>query len=118
MADLSKKLVAAQGLDADLRSQNESVLAAAESARKKQASIVAMVSSLREGHAEDSTFLHTESKRLKLDDRAESSDSLILKALGGGRLPAKTVVGPPPPPPPPSVFAVLKGWSLVFLLCP
>ena len=119
------KLAAAQGLDADLRSQNESVLAAAELARKKQTSIVAMMSSMREGQAEDTTPLHVESKRLKLDNRVESSDALLLKALGGGRLPPKNGVGPPPPPlgpppppPPPSALAIWKGWSLVFPPCP
>ncbi len=118
VADLVMKLAAAQGLDADLRSQNESVLAAAELARKKQASIVAMMSSMREGPSEDTTPLHVEAKRLKLDNRVESSDALLLKALGGGRMTPKSVGVPPPPPPPPSALAIWKGWFLVFPPCP
>ena len=100
MSDLSRRLAEAQGLEAELKSQNDSAVAGAESARKKQASIVKMMSSMREGIADDAAFLHSETKKVKLDGRVElGGDSMLVRALAGGRQYPGLNGGPPPPPP-------------------
>lgn len=118
MCDLKKKIALAQSAEADLKSQNESAVAAADLARRKQTSISALMSSLREGFVTEEQPLQSASKKSKFDDRMETEDTMLARALAGGRT-TKTVVvvPPPPPPPPPKDTGFSKGGSFLFFPC-
>ena len=103
MAELEKKLAAAERVNSELILQDDFALAALDTARKKQASFASLKASTRDVAFADTTNRSPspagDPKKLRLEDRLDSSDALLAKALAGGRM---------PPPPPSSAFDVVQ----------
>ena len=107
MAELELKLVAAERVTSELLVQDDCALATLDTARKKQASFASLKASTRDlpfvaDSAKRSPSPAGDPKRFRLEDRLDSADALLAKALAGGRM------LPPPPPPPPSTSSTAR----------